>query len=128
MKNTPSKTALLKRMKDLDACEEATAWVKKQPGTAGQIWKSCERGDWMLWYAAKTCEPKDVGLAACLVARESLVYVPAGELRPLRCIETTEAYWRGEATIGDVRAARSAAAAAAAYAAAAASDTYAADA
>jgi hypothetical protein len=70
--------------------------------------------------------------AACLCAREALRYVPAGELRPLRAIETAEAWTRGEATIAQVRAARDEAwaadAAYAAYAADAADAAYAADA
>jgi hypothetical protein len=37
-------------------------------------------------------------LLACRVARESLRYVPEGELRPLRAIETAERWVRGEAS------------------------------
>lgn len=35
---------------------------------------------------------------ACQVAREVLRYVPAGELRPLRAVETAEAWVTGRAT------------------------------
>ena len=69
---------------------------------------------------------KAIRLAACACARTSLKYVKAGETRPLKAIETAEAWCRGETTIEQVREARYAAAAAyaaasaAAYAAAAA--------
>jgi len=59
--------------------------------------------------------------AACACARTSLRYVAPGEHRPLRAIETAEAWTRDEAAIDDVRRAAdagNAAAYAAAYAAA----------
>ncbi len=55
---------------------------------------------------------------ACVVAREALRYVPEGELRPLRAIETAERWTRGEATVEECR--QAASAASSAYAASAA--------
>jgi hypothetical protein len=46
---------------------------------------------------------------ACAVAREALRFVPEGELRPLRAIETAEAWVRGTATAAQVSASASAA-------------------
>ena len=83
----------------------------------------------MLWLAARAdVRRQEVVLAACACARLALPHVLAGEMRPLRAIETAEAWAQGEAgvTLTDVR--RAAAAAAAAYAAAAAAAAYAADA
>ena len=62
---------------------------------------------------------KKLVLAACQCARLALPYVKKGEARPLKAIETAEAWARGEAgiTLGDVR--KAAAAAYAAYAASA---------
>jgi hypothetical protein len=80
----------------------------------------------MLWLAAKAgVERKIVVLAACAVARTALKHVKPGELRPLKAIETAEAWTRGEATLEEVRRA-AAAANAAAYAAAANAAAYAA--
>ena len=113
-----------------NACGNAVEWARKQPSAAA-AWKSCERGDWMLWLAGKWCETeterKRLVLAACECARLALPHVKKGELRPLRAIETAEQWARGEngVTLGDVRAARRAAGAAYAAGAAAA---YAADA
>lgn len=119
-----TKQDLLDKMKLLNACEDAIEWVNSREGTAQEIWDRCERGDWMLWFAAKTCDPKIVGLSACACARTALKYVTAGEDRPRICIETTEAYWNGKASVEEVRKARDNAANAAAAAAADAADAY----
>ena len=52
-----------------------------------------------------------VVLAACDCAETALRYVPAGEDRPRRAIETARAWARGQATLAQVRAASSAASA-----------------
>lgn len=36
----------------LGACDEAIMWANSQPDFA-TAWQTCERGDWMLWIAAK---------------------------------------------------------------------------
>ena len=102
----------------MNACAEAVKWVgRKSLKTA---WAKCRRADWMLWYAARTCDRKLVVLAACACVRTALKYVAVGELRPLKAIETAEAWARGKAPIKQVRdAARSAAYASVAYSSAA---------
>jgi hypothetical protein len=124
-----TKQDLLSQMSDLGACSDAVNWVSIQDGTAQEIWDRCERGDWMLWYAAKAKhDAREVGMAACLCAREALPYVPAGEDRPRVCIETTERWCNGTATIDEVKKSRDAyaarAGAASASAAAAADAAY----
>jgi hypothetical protein len=138
-----TKTELTAALTTHDACDEAIAWVESsRRKLAAKIWDDCERGDWMLWIAARAgVDRKLLVSAACLCAREALKYVKPGEDRPRIAIETAERWVRGEATIEEVRAARNAAddhaAASAAYAAAyaayaaayaAASAAYAADA
>ena len=123
----------LDELKKLDPCCEAVEYAETHK-TLSSAWKSCERGDWMLWYAGKICTTesarKRLVLAACECARQSLQYVTAGETRPLIAIETAEKWARGESgvTIEDVQSAAAASAAyASAYAAyAAASAAYAA--
>lgn len=114
-----TKQQLLDRMNSLGACDDATKWVQSREGTAQQIWDSCERGDWMLWYAGR-CEVnrKQLVGAACMCAREALKHVQAGEDRPRAAIETAERWCRSEATIEEVRAAADAADTAAAATAA----------
>ena len=100
------------------ACLSARKWVGKR--TAEKAWRECPRGDWLLWIAAKGgVDRKKLVLAACACARLSLKYVPKGEKRPLKAIETAEAWCDGKATLAQVRAAAAAAADAAAAAAAA---------
>ena len=105
----------------LNACKEAIDWVGNK--TIEQAWNECQRGDWLLWLAAKLdIDRKILVYAACQCARTALQYVPTGEKRPLIAIETAERWCRGEATLDEVKiAARAAAASAndgAAYAAA----------
>ena len=98
-------TALLTR---LDACREAREWAAGK--TLEQAWAECPRGDWMLWLAGLLdIDRKVLVQAACACARLALPHVPESETRPLKAIETAEAWTRGEATIEDVRAAADAA-------------------
>ena len=106
----------------LRACQEAVDWCRTQPD-ADTAWTKCERGDWMLWMAGRGSGKsggrarRRLTLAACECARVRLPDVPDGEERPRVCIETAEAWARGEGpTLNDVRA--DAYAAAAAYSAA----------
>ena len=115
---------LLDLLKKHNACPEATEWVRaSDKQTAREIWESCERGDWMLWIAARLeIDRKLIVTAACLCARQSLVHVRPGEERPRIAIETAERWTHGEATINEVQIARNAAADDAAAACAAAYD------
>ena len=104
-------------LRRLGACSDARAWAKDQVSFPA-AWIACDRGDWLLWIAARVItDPADrmlVVLAACDCAETALVHVPADEERPRRCIETVRAWTRGEATIEQVREGRDAAYAAAA--------------
>ena len=97
--------ALLNKLR---ACAEAQAWAKGK--SLSEAWATCERGDWMLWLAGRMAGKdgwptrQQVVLAACACARTALDFVPKGELRPLRAIETAERWARGEASLQEVRA------------------------
>ena len=106
------------------ACSESIKWVgkRKVPKVA---WDACLRGDWLLWIAAMVGVKREIVVfAACQCARLSLKHTE--DPRVLECIEVTEAWTKGKATLVEVEAARRAAAVAsddagyAAYAAAAA--------
>jgi hypothetical protein len=112
-------------LESLGACDSAVEWAGRRRLSAAS-WRGCERGDWMLWLAARVDVPhKRIVLAACAAARYSLHLVPVGEDRPRIAIETAERWARGRATLDEVRAAAADASAYAAYAADAA-DAYAA--
>ena len=109
---------LVTYLQNKNACRPAMEWLKDRD--LERMWEECERGDWLLWFAAKVgIDRKVIVRTACACAREALRFVPDGEIRPKTAIETAERWCNGEATIEQVRnAADTAAAAAAAYAAA----------
>lgn len=117
---------LVEFLKKNHACAPSLEWLQSR--TLAEVWEQCERGDWLLWLAAKAgVDRKRLVMAACACARLALVHVPSGEERPRIAIETAESWCRGEANIEQVREARRNAAAYAAYAyAAAAAAAYAA--
>ena len=86
----------------LDACEAGIEWAATQPD-AETAWRTCTRGDWMMWLIGRrrcereTPEHRALAAIACECARLALPHVPPGEMRPLRAIEAAERYARGEA-------------------------------
>ena len=115
-------------LQTLNACKDARQWAADK--TLHEVWTACERGDWLLWLAGRMDgKPgwhtrQQIVLAACACAETALQYVPVGEDRPRKAIETARAWTRGEASLEQARAAADAAYAAAraadaAYAAAA---------
>ena len=99
------------------ACEDARSWCGNK--TLSEAWNTCERGDWLLWLAAKHMDKpgwptrKQIVLAACACAETAQKFandngVSANTLKIVRL------WANGEATIEQVREARRAAAAAAA--------------
>ena len=111
-------------LRSLGACRESIAWADGYGSAWSTALASCPERDWLTWLYGRLlsrghARREPLVVAACLCAREVLHLVPAGEERPLRAIETAEAWCRGEATLDEVRAAGDAAAAYAAYAAAA---------
>jgi len=108
-------------IRDFLPCSDAAAYAAQHTDPA-EAWESCERGDWLLWLAARAgVDRRDLVRASCAVARRALQHVPEGESRPRIAIETAEAWARREVTIAAVRDA----AADATYASAAASAAYA---
>ena len=120
-------------LRSLGACSESLAWADDYGSAWSAALASCPERNWLTWLYGRLLSRGHVRreplvIAACLCAREVLHLVPAGEERPLRAIEAAEAWCRGEATLDEVRAARSAAADAAYTAAYAADAADAADA
>lgn len=98
----------------MSACTEAIKWVgeKELP----EAWETCERADWMLWFAHRRgVDPRVLTRAACACARTALQYVPPAEDRPRLAIAAAEA-WADNPTAANREAAQSAAAQSAAAA------------
>jgi hypothetical protein len=111
------------RLVALNACSVAVDWVGDK--TLAEAWKTCDRPDWMLWFAGRICKTgsrlhRKVVLTACACARTALKYVPVGEERPRLAIEAAE-LWAKRPTKKNKDAASAAARAAARAASAAAS-------
>ena len=101
---------VLKLLSRYRAYKEVQEWAEAHGGPMEELWRDCERGDWMLWLAVRAkIDRRVVVNAACACARTALQYVPAGEERPRRAIEAAEAWARGEETLEAVRTAADAA-------------------
>jgi len=112
-------------LRSLGACSESLAWAAAYGSAWDTALAACPKRAWLFWlygglHARALVPRQPLVIAACLCAREVMHLLPAGEERPLRAIETAEAWCRGEASLDDVRAAAYAAADAA-YAAASSS-------
>lgn len=81
----------------LNTCADAVAYCAGHPSIES-AWSSCERGDWMLWYAGRISG--DVGSSSRLKVVAAAVECAeiALPLSVRTCIETTRAYINGVAT------------------------------
>ena len=99
-----------KPFKAMGACMDAIDWCQLYDSLE-DAWQVCKRGDWMLWLLEKVAgkpeskSRKLLVLTVCQCARLALPYVIEGDKRPLRVIETVEAWARGEngVTLDDMR-------------------------
>jgi hypothetical protein len=87
---------------------DASNWISFQNNYLS-AWESCEYGNYLAWicinlYPEKGSELHRLTvLSACKCARLSLKYIPKEDLIPLRTIETTERWVRGETGIEEVK-------------------------
>lgn len=117
-------TAATDTLRAMRACPEALAWAESHGGDLPALWRDCQRGDWLLWYAARKGAPLSAfALAAAACAETALPY--AGETREACEAAIAAARAWAEAPSAETREAASAAARAAG-AAGAAYATYAA--
>ena len=89
------------KLENLNACSNAIDWCKNY-SSLQKAWDACERADWSLWIVGNLSgkpgsqKRKKLVLCACEIARLSLRYVPNGETRPLKAIETAEKFAGGD--------------------------------
>jgi hypothetical protein len=100
----------------LDACNQAREWAKGK--SLAEVWKTCHRGDWMLWLAARYGDVplKTIVAIACDAVEPALAFTT--DPLPTQTIAVVRRWLKDDATIEEVRAAANAAADAASYAAA----------
>ncbi len=68
-------------LESLDPCEGALIWYNSRDSK--EAWETCERGDWMLWVAAKLrVDRKLIVLSACDCVEPAMRYIPADEHAP----------------------------------------------
>lgn len=100
-------TKFQKYLVTIDAHWTARDWAGER--SAKQAWEESPYADLLLlWSVTAGVEHKLIVRCACRCARSVLHLVKAGELEPLKAIETTEAWCDGRAAIEDVDAARQA--------------------
>jgi hypothetical protein len=127
----------LVELESIGACDEAKEWVSDHGGTVKELWKDCERGDWMTWIIVKDQDNfgvtrKQIIPALCDCAELSLHHFEnkyPNDNRPRNALKVARLWADGKAT--DFELSNAAYAAYAAYAAtavvyAAAADAYAA--
>ena len=121
------------KLQALSACSDAVEWACTQPDYE-TAWRTCQRGDWMLWLAGKLSGPpesegrKTLVLAAADCAELALPFIHDEHVRAVSeaTIEVSRAWACDAISIVLLREARDAAsayAASAAYAAYAAAAT-----
>ena len=114
------------------ACSHGREWAKKNCATLREVWKKCERADWMLWVLHRLgVYDQSISRFLVKVLREQPIH--GGKTlfdllkdeRSQKCVEVLEQLRDGKATIEELKKARDAADAAAEAAAAASNASYA---
>jgi len=102
----------IEKILNLHPCHDARLWMLENSNKSTHLlWRTCERGDWLLWLAAKLqIDRKLIVLAACDCAETALVFVPDEETRPCDAIQAARAWCGDKATLRQVERAADAAA------------------
>lgn len=97
-----SRHAILRLWQYLDdATSPPFDWVVEHAadGVPQAAWDAGRDASAMLQVYARTGDIRGLTKASCACARKALRFIPRGDLRPLRAIQTAEAWARGEATL-----------------------------
>ena len=76
----------------LSACKTAIDWVKGKGKSLAEAWRTCRRGDWMLWLAARYGDvpQKTIVAIACDCAEPALAFT--SDPRPAECADIVRKY------------------------------------
>ena len=83
-------TPLQAHLASLDACPEARAWAGTK--TTREAWETCERADWLLWWAARTNVNTPLDIVRCVVKIARTVAYLNTDPRVMAAIEAAEAW------------------------------------
>ena len=91
----------------LDACIEAREWAGGK--SLAEVWRTCHRGDWMLWLLGRYGDVlhKVIVAVSCDCAEPTLVFT--SDPRPAETIAVVRRWLKDEATIEEMQAAGEAA-------------------
>ena len=90
------------RLKEIEACAEGLEWAKNL--TPRQAWETCDRGDWLLfWARAEKCSHRKTVLARTRFNKLFLHLIT--DKRCVNAIDVSERYGLGEATLEEFYAA-----------------------
>ena len=82
------------KLENLNACEDSIEWLSTQDNLQ-QAWEDCERGDWLLWLAARLkINERKLFLAKGLVV-EQVIHLMNDE-RSIEAVKATIDYGRGK--------------------------------
>ena len=110
------KTINLKQLKQLEPCESGYKFAQSKNSLI-EAWNTCERGDWMLWFAQKLNCPLRLLTLSKGKCAETVAHLMQDE-RSRNAIKVAIDFGNGAASREELAASASAAYAAAAYAAA----------
>jgi hypothetical protein len=112
------KLSVKRILRNAGACKESIDWCNEHSiRTLKEAWTKCPRGDWLLWFAGKragtvgSVSRRKLVLASVACARLALPIFEKrfpNDNRVRECLDTTEAYARGSASLEDVRTASAA--------------------
>ena len=106
-------TAFTCHLQRFNACSRAQIWA--QGKSLQQAWKQCQRGDWLLWLAARAgVDYRQVVLAACDCAEQAAPHwTPDTQLACAWALDAARRWVVGKTDLEEVRAAACTATAAA---------------
>jgi hypothetical protein len=110
-KKTERKT-IAERLAELGACYRAVKWSRPYGCDKQRAWDECRRGHWLTWYAGRVSGPPESAshkkLVLCRIAiiRTALPFFEKrrpGDGRVRNCLDMTERWANGKATISELR-------------------------
>jgi len=99
----PLLAPILRHLGACDGPEQVIAWAGQRKVSRATYY-ACDRGDWLLWLAARIgVNPQIVVEAACDCVELVLKNIPDNEDRPRRAVELTRSWCQGRTSLTQVQ-------------------------